>query len=124
VMAEIASASDQQSVGIDQITSAIQEMSEITQQNASNSEESAASALELDNLAHDMQKMVGAFKLGDENLNPNAAIPSFSKNLRAKKTKINKPIHPGFNEKEYDSRGVLATSNFTPYNESDILKDF
>jgi len=35
-MAEIASASDQQSQGIDQINTAVQQMSEMTQQNAAN----------------------------------------------------------------------------------------
>ncbi len=64
VMAEISSASDQQSQGIEQITTSVGQMNEMTQQNAANSEESATSAVELDNLAQKMQKMVGAFKLG------------------------------------------------------------
>jgi len=56
VVSEIASASDQQSQGIDQITGAVEQMNEMTQRNAANSEESAASALELDNLAHKCRK--------------------------------------------------------------------
>jgi methyl-accepting chemotaxis protein len=65
VMAEIASASDQQSQGIGQITDGVDQVNHMTQRNAANSEESASSAVELDNLAHKMQKMVNTFELGE-----------------------------------------------------------
>jgi len=63
VMAEIAAATAQQSQGIEQITVAVGQLNEITQQNAANSEESASAAEELSSQAQEMQGMVGSFKL-------------------------------------------------------------
>ena len=56
--AEVATASSEQAKGIGQISTAITEMDKITQANAANSEESAASAQELNAQAEIMQKSV------------------------------------------------------------------
>src|SRR5208337_3964299 len=82
VMAEIATASDQQSQGIDQITASVEQMNEMTQGNAANSEESAASALELNNLARKMQKMVDAFELGIQQKALGALHPEIQYNIQ------------------------------------------
>ncbi|MBK8575212.1 MAG: HAMP domain-containing protein [Elusimicrobia bacterium] len=47
VMAEIAAASDQQSQGVGQVNTAMEQMNQLTQQNAANSEESASASEEL-----------------------------------------------------------------------------
>ncbi len=63
VMEEIASASDRQIRGIDQVNLAVDQLNTLTQQNAANSEESASTAQELSSQAVEMLRMVGGFRL-------------------------------------------------------------
>ena len=63
IMDEIASASGQQSEGIDQVNKAVVQMDEVTQQNAALVEEAAAAAAALNEQASKMHGVVGAFKL-------------------------------------------------------------
>jgi len=63
VIAEIAAASEQQNLGVSQITQAVDQMNSIVQANAANSEESASSAEELSSQAAMMQSMVDSFTL-------------------------------------------------------------
>ncbi len=63
VMAEIAAASEQQTMGIDQVNGAVSQMDQLTQQNAANSEESASAAEELSSQAEEMRSMVAGFAL-------------------------------------------------------------
>lgn len=63
LISEIASASQEQAQGIDQINSAVAQMDKITQQNAANSEESASAAEELSSQAEELQGMVAQFNL-------------------------------------------------------------
>ena len=63
IMGEIASASDEQSRGIDQVALAITEMDRVTQQNASLVQESAAAAAALEEQASRLNMAVSAFRL-------------------------------------------------------------
>ena len=63
IMGEIASASDEQSKGIDQVALAVSEMDRVTQQNASLVEESAAAAAALEEQASHLTRAVSAFRL-------------------------------------------------------------
>jgi methyl-accepting chemotaxis protein len=63
VMAEIAEASEQQTLGVDQVNNVIGRMSLITQQIASNAEESASGAEELSGQAEELKSMVYKFHL-------------------------------------------------------------
>ncbi len=63
IIAEIASASHEQSQGIDQINQAIGDMDSATQQNAALVEESAAAAAAMRNQAQRLAQQVGVFKL-------------------------------------------------------------
>ncbi len=65
VMVEIANASDQQSQGIVQITAAVDQMNQVTQQNAANSEESAAAADELSSQANGLRGTVAMYQLSN-----------------------------------------------------------
>jgi methyl-accepting chemotaxis protein len=65
IVSEIASASAEQSTGIDQINTALSQMDEVTQQNSTLVEENAASVKTLAELAATMQASVGQFTLGD-----------------------------------------------------------
>ncbi|EOC0059179.1 methyl-accepting chemotaxis protein [Cronobacter turicensis] len=63
IMGEIASASDEQSRGIDQVGLAVSEMDKVTQQNAALVEESAAAAAALEDQAGKLNEAVAVFKL-------------------------------------------------------------
>jgi len=63
IMGEIASASDEQSRGIDQVGQAVAEMDRVTQQNASLVEESAAAAAALEEQAARLNEAVAVFKI-------------------------------------------------------------
>ncbi|WGL58445.1 methyl-accepting chemotaxis protein [Kluyvera intermedia] len=63
IMGEIASASDEQSRGIDQVGQAVAEMDRVTQQNASLVEESATAAAALEEQAARLNETVAVFKI-------------------------------------------------------------
>ena len=63
IMGEIASASDEQSRGIDQVGQAVTEMDRVTQQNASLVEESAAAAASLEEQASRLSQSVAVFRV-------------------------------------------------------------
>lgn len=77
IMAEIAAASVQQASGIDEISRAVNQMDEMTQQNASLVEEAAAAAESLLNQAEQLNAHVALFKLdeqSDSSTAPRAAL--------------------------------------------------
>lgn len=74
IMAEISSASQEQSAGIEQVNQAITQMDEVTQQNAALVEEAAAAAASLQNQAEQLAQTVGSFKLDSHA--PSAKQPS------------------------------------------------
>ncbi|HBO4067299.1 TPA: methyl-accepting chemotaxis protein [Escherichia coli] len=63
IMGEIASASDEQSRGIDQVDLAVAEMDRVTQQNAALVEESAAAAAALEEQASRLTEAVAVFRI-------------------------------------------------------------
>jgi methyl-accepting chemotaxis protein len=76
VMAEIAEASEQQRQGVEQISTAVGHMNGVTQQTAANSEESAATAAELNSQAERMQEMVAEFRLEESTSASSGRAPS------------------------------------------------
>ncbi|HSS84101.1 MAG TPA: methyl-accepting chemotaxis protein, partial [Reyranella sp.] len=74
IVAEIASASNEQSTGIDQINKALTQMDEVTQQNSALVEENAASAKTLEHQSETMNQKVAFFKL-DDNAESHAIKP-------------------------------------------------
>lgn len=66
IMGEIASASDEQSRGIDQVGLAVTEMDRVTQQNASLVEQSASAAAALEEQASLLRQAVSVFNTGKE----------------------------------------------------------
>ncbi len=61
---EIAAASREQDAGTDQIQQAIMQLDKVTQQNSSNSEELAATAVDLSQQAEHLQAVIGFFRMG------------------------------------------------------------
>ncbi|GLR07529.1 methyl-accepting chemotaxis protein [Mixta theicola] len=66
IMAEIASASDEQSAGINQIAQAVNELDLVTQQNATMVEQAAAAAINMEDHAEQLGKLVAHIKLKDD----------------------------------------------------------
>lgn len=64
-MGEIASASDEQSRGIDLVSQAVHQMDQTTQQNSTLVNELAYSAKELENQAYQLTEAVSAFRIGN-----------------------------------------------------------
>ncbi len=64
IMQEISTASHEQSLGVDQVNSAIAHMDEVTQRNAALVEEAAAAAGSLADEAHGLTQAVSLFKFG------------------------------------------------------------
>jgi methyl-accepting chemotaxis protein len=70
IMSEIASASNEQSTGIDQVNLAVTQMDQVTQQNAALVEEAAAAADSLSGQADRLADSVAAFRTGDQRFLP------------------------------------------------------
>ncbi|MDO9596362.1 MAG: methyl-accepting chemotaxis protein [Azoarcus sp.] len=62
---EITAASQEQTVGVDQVNTAMSQLSQITQQNASASEELAATAEEMSGQAANLQELMGFFTVAN-----------------------------------------------------------
>ncbi len=67
IMGEITSASADQTAGIERVGSAIDEMNQVTQQNAALVEQAAAAAQSLQDQAQHLEQTVGAFKIHEQN---------------------------------------------------------
>ncbi len=83
IMGEIASASDEQSRGIEQVTQAVTQMDQVTQQNAALVEEAASAAATLEDQAITLADAVSVFRLADDNItlpeSPNNGASSMAK---------------------------------------------
>lgn len=66
IMAEIAAASNEQSSGIEEVSTAVSQMDEMTQQNAALVEEAAAAAESLQSQADQLTQRVAMFRLADD----------------------------------------------------------
>ncbi len=75
IVADIASASMEQSTGIEQVNKALTQMDEVTQQNSALVEENAATAKTLESQAGAMDQRVGVFHLDDAGSSAQVARP-------------------------------------------------
>ncbi len=79
LMGEISAASNEQSLGVAQIGEAVQQMDQVTQQNAALVEEMAAAASSLKSQAQDLVGTVAVFKLGGSDAPRNTASPELTR---------------------------------------------
>jgi methyl-accepting chemotaxis protein len=75
VVAEIATAAEGQTSGIDQVTSAMRQMDKVTQQNAASAEESSSATSELNGQAEELAAMVASFQLAQGERATRGALP-------------------------------------------------
>jgi methyl-accepting chemotaxis protein len=86
IMGEISAASREQTTGIEEINTAVTQMDDVTRQNASLVEESAAAATSLQEQADTLAQLVATFRLRDQGVQaaerPAAALPAPTLALR------------------------------------------
>ncbi|MGV8958987.1 MAG: methyl-accepting chemotaxis protein [Stenotrophomonas sp.] len=75
IMAEISTASQEQTAGIEQVSQTVMQMDETTQQNAALVEEATAAARSMEEQAHKLANAVTRFKLSQATPLPGIAIP-------------------------------------------------
>jgi methyl-accepting chemotaxis protein len=83
IMGDISDASREQSSGIEQVSLAVSQMDEVTQQNAALVEEAAAAAESLEEQAHNLSSAVSIFKLDDTAAAPRLSAPGASQRSSA-----------------------------------------
>ena len=107
IMAEISSASSEQSVGIDQVNKAIAQMDEVTQQNAALVEEVAAAAESMEEESERLTQAVSVFKL---------AVPAarLSKSSGNKETMAVKNKHLALERKKRVGKPVMLSQKDNP----------
>jgi len=76
IMGEITSASSEQSIGIDQVNTAIGQMDSVTQQNAALVEQAAAAAASMQEQAARLADVASSFKLGHDGLHGELSAPA------------------------------------------------
>ena len=83
IMGEITSASSEQSIGIDQVNTAITQMDQVTQQNAALVEEAAAAAASMQEQAERLADVAASFKLDQESMRQSLAAPVPARKIAA-----------------------------------------
>jgi len=83
VVAEISSASMEQSTGIDEINRAVAHMDEATQQNTTLVEQATSAAQALSEQARHLSKLVSVFRLNDLHYIEQAEVPAIKAPVRA-----------------------------------------
>ncbi|MFH2065187.1 MAG: methyl-accepting chemotaxis protein [Pseudomonadota bacterium] len=109
LVADIASASNEQAQGISQINQALTQVDQVTQSNTANAEETAAAAEELSGQATQLQKLVSRFKLNG------SKAPAY----------VDSSIIPGSKQplKHQRKNDIIGWGENTDDNRSDILVD-
>jgi len=75
IMSEIAAASQEQRLGIEEVNQAITQMDQVTQQNAALVEEASAAAESMKQQAQQLVQAVAVFKLAEDGAEPAVPVP-------------------------------------------------
>jgi methyl-accepting chemotaxis protein len=90
LIAEIAASAREQATGLDQVNNAVNQMDQVTQQNAAMVEETTAASHSLAHEADALSRLVGQFNLGRE-VAPQAARPAVARAAPAPSRAVAKP---------------------------------
>jgi methyl-accepting chemotaxis protein len=109
IVAEIAAASSEQAQGVSQMTHALNQVDQVTQQNTAHAEESAASAEELFSQSVVLQELIGTFKIAAvAGMHKTAAVHAVQNSLPQAKANM-----PGNGKKQHKpGNGSSATVPF------------
>ena len=92
IVSEIASASQEQATGIDEINTAITQMDEVTQQNAALVEENTAAATSMVEQARELEKLMSFFTLNEQDEEESSATSVISLESRKASKPAAKPV--------------------------------
>ncbi|HTU57401.1 MAG TPA: methyl-accepting chemotaxis protein, partial [Polyangiales bacterium] len=90
IVGEIASASREQSAGVEQVNQAVTQMDQVTQSNASQTDALSQTANDLASTASELQQLVGRFQLGSADAEPQGKEPP------AARRRVEGPLRRGF----------------------------
>ena len=112
IVAEIATASDEQSTGLSEISKAINEMDQMTQQNAALVEEAAAASESMNTQADNLDSLISFFVTGIERKvsEPSAVADVPKRAAASSSTRVEKPVR---SESETRSGSVAAAKPST-----------
>ena len=82
IVADIAASAQEQSTGLDQVNTAINQMDQVTQQNAAMVEQSTAAGKNLAGEADELARLVGRFKVGDTAGSPRGPVRTANRAAR------------------------------------------
>ncbi|HEX8406968.1 MAG TPA: methyl-accepting chemotaxis protein [Duganella sp.] len=108
IMGEITSASSEQSIGIDQVNTAITQMDQVTQQNAALVEEAAAAAASMQEQAERLADVASSFRLGEDDVRQSLAAPVAARRIAVKAPA---PMRPSPSMKKSAARPALASAS-------------
>jgi methyl-accepting chemotaxis protein len=106
---EITAASEEQASGVGQITGAMQQLDQVTQQNAAGSEELAATAEEMRSQSQSLIEMISFFKLRRENSKVVSGAPSA---VVSSPDKVSKKHHSAGNLEHADISAAIDVKQF------------
>ncbi len=93
LVSEIATASNEQAGGIDQVNTALGQVDQVTQSNTANAEESAAASEELSSQAAQLKQMISKFKLSSQKMNSfQTGLPNVTSVTETAPTKAFQPV--------------------------------
>ncbi len=75
LVTELAASAKEQATGLGEVNTAVNQMDQVTQQNAAMVEQATAASHGLSGEAQELARLVGQFKLGQDTLRPEAAAP-------------------------------------------------
>jgi methyl-accepting chemotaxis protein len=107
IMGEITSASSEQSIGIDQVNTAITQMDQVTQQNAALVEEAAAAAASMQEQAERLADVASSFRLGEDDVRQSLAAPAAVRKIAVKAA----PVRPAPSMRKPAARPALASAS-------------
>jgi methyl-accepting chemotaxis protein len=120
LVSEITAASTEQSRGIEQVTNAIGQMNQVTQENAANSEESASAAEELSSQSNELAGVINTFCLTKTAASPGAGSdPQQYVNHRALRSPAGS-IQPQPHARVNNKPAFRTPETIIPMNESDL----
>ncbi|MBK6308664.1 MAG: HAMP domain-containing protein [Gemmatimonadetes bacterium] len=113
IVAEIAAASREQSVGIEEVNRAVSQMDQITQQNAAQTEELSATAGTLATQATDLESMVSWFKLSrdDQSFLGGAETAAPSRAMKRRAAKAPAAAAPAAREATDDDESFMGAGS-------------
>jgi primosomal protein N'' len=114
-VAEIVSSSKEQAVGVEQVNVGLHQIDNLTQQNAANTEASAAAAEELSSQAVELQRLISSFQLRPEQTNSMQTIAMQKHSPRQGSNRDFNKVHGEESDKQQPHEQTLDSKEYGRY---------